>query len=81
MLNAFDQEGGRLPVPGRLKAKIPLEKGGTMLYAVVAKGVLAKIFEEENVKILLDQSMRKLSRASPQASRTRSSTSWPLWSG
>ncbi len=57
MLNAFDQEGGRLPVPGRLKAKIPLEKGGTMLYAVVAKGVLAKIFEEENVKILLDQSI------------------------
>jgi hypothetical protein len=57
MLNAFDGEGGRMPVPGRLKAKIPLEKGGTMLYAVVARGVLAKIFEEENVKLLLDQSL------------------------
>lgn len=63
MLNAYDGEGGRLPVPGRLKAKIPLEKGGTMLYAVVAKGVLAKIFEEENVKILLDQSMEEVQSA------------------
>jgi hypothetical protein len=60
MLNAYDGEGGRLPVPGRLKAKIPLEKGGTMLYTVVAKGVLAKIFEEENVKILLDQSLEEV---------------------
>ena len=60
MLNAFDSEGGRLPVPGRLKAKITLEKGGTMLYAVVAKGVLAKIFEEENVKLLLDQSLENI---------------------
>ncbi|HPG52685.1 MAG TPA: hypothetical protein PLA65_08685 [Spirochaetota bacterium] len=65
MLNAHDQEGGRLPVPGRLKAKIPIEKGGTMLYAVVAKGVLAKIFEEENVKLLLGQSTEEIQSESP----------------
>jgi hypothetical protein len=55
LLNAHDAEGGRLPITGRIKAKIPFEKGGYILYALVAKGVLAKIFEEENVKLMIDQ--------------------------
>ena len=54
LLNAYDANGSRMPITGRIKAKVPFEKGGYMIYAFVAKGVLAKIFEEENVKILLD---------------------------
>ncbi|OHD65642.1 MAG: hypothetical protein A2176_13445 [Spirochaetes bacterium RBG_13_51_14] len=57
LLNSYDVEGERMPITGRVKTKIFFEKGGYLIYAFVAKGVLAKIFEEENVKILLDQPM------------------------
>jgi hypothetical protein len=55
LLNAYDAEGARQPITGRIKGKVPFEKGGYILYALVAKGVLAKIFEEENVKLMIDQ--------------------------
>jgi hypothetical protein len=55
LLNAYDSEGVRLPVTGRIKAVVPNVGGGFILYAFVAKGVLAKIYEEENVKIMLDK--------------------------
>ncbi len=55
LLNAYDDESMRIPVTGRLKAKVPYEKNGYILYAFVAKGVLAKIVEMENVKLLLDK--------------------------
>lgn len=55
LLNAYDDESQRVPVTGRLKAKVPDNKNGYILYAFVAKGVLAKIIEEENVKVLLDK--------------------------
>ena len=58
VLNATKEDGSISPVKGRLKAKIPLEKGGYILYALVAKGVLAKIIEEENVKIQIDLTVR-----------------------
>ncbi len=54
-LNAFDESGGRYPVTGRVKAKIPMDKSGYIVYTLVAKGILAKIIEEENVKILIDK--------------------------
>ncbi|HOO70396.1 MAG TPA: hypothetical protein PK926_01455 [Spirochaetota bacterium] len=54
VLNAIDSDGKISPIKGRIKAKIPLEKGGYIIYALVAKGVLAKIVEEENVKIQMD---------------------------
>ena len=54
VLNAIDSDGKISPIKGRVKAKIPLEKGGYIIYALVAKGVLAKIVEEENVKIQMD---------------------------
>ncbi|MBN2158855.1 MAG: hypothetical protein JW807_05625 [Spirochaetes bacterium] len=60
LLNAFDSEGGRLPITGRVKEKIPIEKGGYILYAFVAKAVLAKIYEEENVKILTEQPVEEV---------------------
>ncbi len=55
LLDAYDSEGGRLPIPGRTKIVVPDAKGGFVLYAFVAKGVLAKVYEEENVKIMLDK--------------------------
>jgi hypothetical protein len=66
LLNAYDSDGGRLPVTGRIKAKVPLDKGGYMLYAFVAKGVLAKIFEEENIKLMIDAPLDEFKEASPR---------------
>ena len=54
VLKAIDDDGKISPIKGRIKAKVPLEKSGYILYALVAKGVLAKIVEEENVKIQID---------------------------
>jgi hypothetical protein len=55
LLNAYDANGERLPITGRVKANISVEKTGYIIYAFVAKGVLAKIYEEENVKIMTEQ--------------------------
>ncbi len=54
VLNAVDSEGRISPIKGRVKEKVPLEKSGYMVYALVAKGVLAKLTEEENVKIRME---------------------------
>ncbi|TAL38835.1 MAG: hypothetical protein EPN93_03650 [Spirochaetes bacterium] len=54
VLKAVTEEGDILPIKGRLKAKIPDENAGTILYAYIAKNVLAKIIEEENVRIEVD---------------------------
>ena len=51
MLNALDSDEEFLPVKVRVKAKIPLDGGGFIIYGVVAKNILVKIVEEENVKI------------------------------
>lgn len=69
LLNAYDPEGGRLPITGRIKARVPLEKGGFMLYAFVAKGALAKIFEEENVKIMVDLPQDEFMNNAPRFDR------------
>lgn len=52
-LNSITDEGEFLPIKGRVKEIVPMEKGGHTIYCQVAKGVLAKIIEEENVKIAL----------------------------
>ncbi len=52
-LNAYDKDGNKLPIKGRVKAKVPVEKG-CIVYALVAKGIVAKIIEEEDVKIQMD---------------------------
>jgi hypothetical protein len=54
ILEALDNDGNEMPIKGRVRAKLSLGKDGFVLYALVAKGVLAKIIEEEkNVKIRL----------------------------
>ena len=65
LLNAYDSNGERMPVTGRIKANIPVEKSGYILYAFVAKGVLAKIYEEENVKIMIDQPQDQFKSSAP----------------
>lgn len=69
LLNAYDPEGARLPITGRIKARVPLGKGGFMLYAFVAKGSLAKIFEEENVKIMTDSPQDDFMSSAPRFDR------------
>ena len=54
-LNAYSEEGDYLPMKARVKAKFPLEQGGFLLYALLMKNILARIPEEENVKIEIDQ--------------------------
>jgi hypothetical protein len=53
VLKAVTEEGDILPIKGRLKAKFP-DTGGTVMYAYIAKNVLARIVEEENVRIEVD---------------------------
>ncbi len=54
LLNAYTEEGEILPIKGRVKEKLSQGKFGYIIYALVAKNVLAKIIEEENVKIEMD---------------------------
>lgn len=49
----LDENGKIKFLRGKLKEKIKLEDGGYILYCLVANNVLAKIIEEENVKIEL----------------------------
>ncbi|SRR6056297_3584 len=67
MFNALTDEREYLPIKARLKAKIPMEGGGYILYGLVAKNVLVKIIEEENVKIEMEKVEKK-----PEESATES---------
>lgn len=49
-LNALDEDGNFLPVKGRVKEITPLPEGGYRIYCLIAKGILAKIIEEEDIK-------------------------------
>lgn len=53
-LNALSEDDDYLPIKARVKAKIPLAGGGCTIYGVIAKNVLVKVIEEENVKIEVD---------------------------
>lgn len=53
-LNAINEKGDFKSIRARVKEKIPMEEGGFIIYGVVAKNVLVKIVEEENVKIEMD---------------------------
>ncbi len=48
---ARDHEGNPLPVTGRVVHIVPNEGQGYVLYVLVAKGIYAKMVEEENVKL------------------------------
>lgn len=49
---ARNSDGSPLPVVGRVVEKVPNETTkGVILYVLVAKGIYAKLIEEENVKI------------------------------
>ncbi|MBP8081807.1 MAG: hypothetical protein KAZ87_01265 [Spirochaetes bacterium] len=52
---AVGENGEILPIRGRLKAKYPSEKG-YIVYCIIGKKILAKIIEEENVKIEVESS-------------------------
>ncbi|HNR88165.1 MAG TPA: hypothetical protein PKM65_07480 [Spirochaetota bacterium] len=69
MTNAITEDDEFLPMKARLKAKIPLPEGGFVLYGVVAKNVLVKIIEEEDVKIEMDQQAAEKSSEKSDESR------------
>lgn len=49
---ARNEEGNPLPIVGRVLEKIPNElTKGLIIYVVIAKGIYAKITEEENMKV------------------------------
>jgi len=56
---ARDHEGRPLPVAGRVIEKVHIDGGGLILYVLVAKGIYAKIVEEENVKVQTDLTKKK----------------------
>lgn len=54
---ARGDDGQPLPIVGRVIEKIPNEEGkGYILYVLVAKGIYAKVIEEESVKIQTEAS-------------------------
>lgn len=59
MFNAIAPDGKYLPVKARVKEKMNLSGGGYALYALVARNVLVKIVEEENVKIEIEKQEQK----------------------
>jgi hypothetical protein len=54
--NAYDEQNNKfLPVNARIKQIEKIEGNGTEIYALLAKGVLARIVEEEdNIKVAMD---------------------------
>lgn len=61
--NAITQDEEILPVNVRVTEKFPMEKSGYYIYGLVAKNVLVRIIEEENVKIETDSVQKSV--ASP----------------
>jgi len=64
---ARDHEGRPLPVAGRVVEKVHIDGGGLVLYVLVAKGIYAKIVEEENVKVQTDLTKKKSSEKKSEA--------------
>lgn len=67
MFNALTDEREYLPIKARMKVKIPMEGGGYILYGLVAKNVLVKIIEEENVKIEMEKVEKKPAESAPES--------------
>jgi len=65
---ARDHEGKPLPVTGKVVEKVNIENGGVVLYILVAKGIFAKIIEEDNVKIQTEitQSRKTAKQTEPE---------------
>ncbi len=63
---ARGEDGVALPIVGRVIEKVPNEEGrGYIIYTLVAKGIYAKIVEEESVKI-----QTELTKASMEGNET-----------
>jgi len=64
---ARDHEGRPLPVAGRVIEKVHMDGGGLIIYVLVAKGIYAKIIEEENVKVQTELTKKKSSDKKAEA--------------
>lgn len=74
-LNAVAEDGELLPINARIKEMIPLEKGGFIIYGLIAKNVLVRIVEEENIKIEMDTPQASSMRLKENKEQKQDSTS------
>jgi len=69
---ARDHEGKPMPILGRVVEIVPNEGQGVVIYVLVAKGIYAKIIEEENVKLQTESSqVNKGGGVKPASSKER----------
>ena len=61
-LKALSEDDEILPISMRITEKFPMEKKGYYIYGLIAKNVLVKIIEEEDVKIETD-TIQKVSKS------------------
>lgn len=67
-LKAYSDEGEFLPVKARVKAMVPMDGGGFMIYGVLLKNILIRVLEEENVKIEVHTPKSEVRPASNESS-------------
>ncbi len=68
---ARDHEGNPLPILGRIVEMVPNEGQGYIIYVLVAKGIYAKIIEEENVKLQTESSQAMKAQSKNQAEKEK----------
>lgn len=74
--NAYDAEQKRIdPLPGRVKSVNYVDGVGYKIFAIIAKGIIAKIVEEEgNIKVALDPAYQ----SSIEPDEAKSSSALPM---
>ena len=78
---ARNSEGSPLPIVGRVMEKVPNETTkGCILYVLVAKGIYAKIIEEENVKIQTELTAASMKgEKPPEEAENNKMFNWALY--
>lgn len=74
--NAYNEEQKRIdPLPARVKSAVYVDGVGYKIFAIIAKGIIAKILEEEgNIKVALDPAFQ----ATLEPEETKNSSSLPM---
>jgi hypothetical protein len=77
---AYDEENKKVnPVPGRVISIKYIDGMGYKIYAIIAKGVLANIIEEEtNIKVGLDPAIAAAAMTAQQQKAENSKMSLPV---
>jgi hypothetical protein len=73
-LKALSEDNEILPISMRITEKFPMEKKGYYIYGLIAKNVLVRIIEEEDVKIETDTVQKILKSAKREKSNSDNRT-------